>query len=72
MKTLILILVYLGSMVLFYVLMSCIGLLWMSWHDIMASDGWRIVYFAFIGWWLAAFPAMDYYKQNEEWLDKVF
>ena len=31
-----------------------------------------MIYSMFLGWWLAIFPAREYYIANEEYFDKVF
>jgi hypothetical protein len=40
--------------------------------EVITSDGWLIGYTMFFGWWLAMFPAREYYLKNEQYFSKVF
>jgi hypothetical protein len=40
--------------------------------EVITSDGWLIGYTMFFGWWLAMFPAREYYLKNEEYFSEVF
>jgi hypothetical protein len=40
--------------------------------DVIGSDGWLIGYTLFFGWWLAMFPAREYYLKNEEYFERIF
>jgi hypothetical protein len=72
MKSIILISIYVGAFVLFYLLLSTIGLLFHPYSVIIQTPAWFIAYSLFIGWWMASFPAREYYVHNEEYFDKVF
>lgn len=72
MKSIILISIYLTAFVLFYLLLSLIGIFFNPYTVIIQSSSWFISYSVFIGWWLASFPAREYYVHNEEYFDKVF
>jgi hypothetical protein len=72
MKSIILISIYVGAFVLFYLLLSTIGLLFHPYSVIIQTPGWFIGYSLFIGWWMASFPAREYYVHNEQYFDKVF
>lgn len=72
MKSIILVTTYLLSFILFFFIISSIGLLWSSPIDVYTSKNWFMIYSMFLGWWLAIFPAREYYISNEEYFDKVF
>lgn len=72
MKSIILVTTYLLSFILFFFIISTIGLLWSNPIDVYTSKDWFMVYSLFFGWWLAIFPAREYYIANEEYFDKVF
>jgi hypothetical protein len=72
MKSIILISIYLGAFVMFYLLLSMVGLFFHPYSVIIQSSGWFMGYTLFIGWWMASFPAREYYVHNEEYFDKVF
>lgn len=72
MKSIILVTTYLLSFILFFFIISSIGLLWSSPMDVYTSKDWFMIYSMFLGWWLAIFPAREYYISNEEYFDKVF
>jgi len=56
--------------VLGFLTISLIGLLWAdSYHNVISDPNWFIAYSISIGWWLAAFPAREYYLHNEQYFD---
>jgi hypothetical protein len=66
MRSLLVILVYTGSFMGFFFLFSIIGLLWIdSYPAIIGNACWFVLYTIFLGWWLAAFPAKEFYKPHE-------
>lgn len=72
MKSIILIGTYLVSFVLFFLLLSLIGVFFTPYSEIITSHNWFMVYAMFLGWWLAIFPAREYYVHHEKYFDKVF
>jgi len=72
MKSIILIGTYLVSFVLFFLLLSLIGVFFTPYSEIITNHNWFMVYSMFLGWWLAIFPAREYYISQESYFDKVF
>ena len=72
MKSIILIGTYLVSFVLFFLLLSLIGVFFTPYNEIITNHNWFMVYAMFLGWWLAIFPAREYYIHHEKYFDKVF
>ena len=72
MKSIILIGTYLVSFVLFFLLLSLIGVFFNPYSEIITNHNWFMVYAMFLGWWLAIFPAREYYISQESYFDKVF
>jgi len=72
MKSIILIGTYLVSFVLFFLLLSLIGVFFTPYSEIITNHNWFMVYTMFLGWWLAIFPAREYYISQESYFDKVF
>jgi len=72
MKSIILIGTYLVSFVLFFLLLSLIGVFFTPYSEIITNHNWFMVYTMFLGWWLAIFPAREYYISKQDYFDKVF
>ena len=72
MKSIILIGTYLVSFVLFFLLLSLIGVFFNPYSEIITNHNWFMVYDMFLGWWLSIFPAREYYIHHEKYFDKVF
>ena len=72
MKSIMLLVIYFVSYIFFFLLLSTVGMFFQSYVETITSDGWFIAYTMFLGWWLAIFPAREYYIANEEYFDKVF
>jgi hypothetical protein len=73
MKSLFLIVIYLGTFIGLFLLFSLIGLLWSDSYRAIIGDGnWFFLYSVIFGWWLSSFPAREYYMHNEEYFDKHF
>ena len=72
MKSIILIGTYLVSFVLFFLLLSLIGVFFNPYSEIITNHNWFMVYAMFLGWWLAIFPAREYYIYHEKYFDRVF
>ncbi len=64
--TFILILLYITLTVFYYLFISCIGLIWFKWNDILYSHPWNIIYCTFIGWWIAIPVCIEYYEEYIE------
>jgi len=68
MKSLIAILIYLGTFMGMFFLLSAIGLLWADNYNAIVSDnGWFMVYAMFFGWWMSILPTREYYVANQEY-----
>lgn len=72
MKSIMLLVIYFVSYIFFFLLLSTVGMFFTSYIETITSDGWFIGYSMFLGWWLAIFPAREYYIKNEEYFEKVF
>jgi len=72
MKSITLILVYLGTFMAMFFLLSCFGMLWYNYTDVITDDGWFACYTVIFGWWLSIFPTREYYMANEDYFSRVF
>lgn len=73
MKSIMLLVIYFVSYIFFFLLLSTVGMFsGTPYVDVITSSGWLIGYTMFFGWWLAIFPAREYYIKNEEYFEKVF
>ena len=72
MKSIILIVIYFVSYMFFFLLLSTVGVFFDSYIEVITSNGWFMAYSLFLGWWLAIFPAREYYVHHEEYFEKVF
>lgn len=72
MKTIILFLIYLLTFMLFFFVLSLIGILWAPYSQIIHDGAWFIAYTLFIGCWIGIFPAREYYLRNEAHFNLVF
>ena len=70
MKSLILILIYFVTFVGLYLIFSTFALIWKPYMEIIQDGGWTMCYTIFFGWWLALFPAREYYVHNSDYFDK--
>jgi hypothetical protein len=43
-----------------------------SYTEAIKNTTWLGAYTLFLGWWLAAFPAREYYLKNEKSFDRIF
>lgn len=65
--------IYIASFILIFLMLSVVGILFTgSYVDVLQSKSWLAAYSLFFGWWLAAFPAREYYIKNEDYFDRVF
>jgi len=72
MKSFILVSIYITAFVMFFLLLSLVGMFFNPYTIVIHSQGWFMVYTLFIGWWLASFPAREYYVYHQRYFDKVF
>lgn len=73
MKTITLFIIYFISYIFFFLLLSTVGMFsGTSYIEIIQSQGWLIGYTLFLGWWLAIWPAREYYLTHEQYFDEVF
>jgi hypothetical protein len=72
MKSLIAILIYLGTFMSMFFLFSLIGTLWFNYTDVISNNGWFMVYSMFFGWWMSIFPTREYYVKNQDYFSEVF
>jgi hypothetical protein len=57
---------------MFFLLLSLVGMLFTPYLEIISNYNWFTVYAMFLGWWLAYFPAREYYIHQQDYFDKVF
>lgn len=70
MKSLILFFIYISTLMIGFLTISLIGLLWAdNYYNVISNPNWFIAYSLFIGWWLAAFPAREYYLHNRKYFE---
>jgi hypothetical protein len=72
MKSLIAILIYLGTFMSMFFVLSLIGTLWFNYTDVISNNGWFMVYSMFFGWWMSIFPTREYYVKNQDYFSEVF
>ena len=72
MKSIYMMLIYVGTFIGLFLLLSLIGLFWAPYLEVLANNSWFFFYFVCIGWWAAVFPCMEYYAANKEYFDKTF
>lgn len=74
MKSIALLGIYLMSFVIIYMMMSLVPLAFseMSYVEILRSNNWTMMYSLLFGWWMAFFPAREYYLTQQSYLDRVF
>lgn len=73
MKTLTLLAIYIASFIIIYFIVSFPAYIFVgSYKAVIYNSTWQLMYTLFIGWWLASFPAREYYLLNEEYFDKIF
>lgn len=71
MKSLFVILIYTGTYMGVFFLMSLIGMLWSdSYHAIVSNPNWFMMYSLFFGWWIALFPTREYYMHYQDYFDE--
>lgn len=70
MKTIFLISIYIASFMLFYLMISLLPAVFLPYKEIISSRNWFMGYTMFFGWWLAAFPALEYRKRNEAYFNQ--
>jgi hypothetical protein len=51
---------------------SLVGLLWGSYLIIIKDPAWFLTYTIFLGWWMALFPAIEYYVIHKEYFKEIF
>lgn len=73
MKTITLFLIYIGTFMLFYLILSTIGLIFgNSYSEIISNGNWFMGYLLILGWWIPIFPTREYYLVHEDYFDNVF
>jgi hypothetical protein len=73
MRSIILVLIYLGTFAFLFFVFSLFGLLWVeSYWTIISEGGWFGFYAVFIGSWLAALPTIEYYNHNEAYFKRAW
>lgn len=71
MKSIILALIYLGTIALGYFTLSLFGILFDSYSNIIHNPNWFVFYLVLFEWWMAIFPASEYYSLHEEYFKKL-
>lgn len=69
MKSILLILIYLSSFMLFFFVLSLPGMLWFPYKQVIADGNWFAGYTLFFGSWLALLPAREYYHRHKEYFN---
>ena len=71
MKTINLFLIYIGTFISLFFLLSLIGLLWEdSYLEVTGNTLWFMLYSLFIGWWTAGMAAREYYSKHEDYFEQ--
>lgn len=72
MKSIVLILIYIASFFGFYLVLSLAGLIWYPYLEVIKNPAWVMIYSLLIGWWVASFPAREYYIKHASYFAKIF
>ncbi len=64
-------LIYIGTFMFFFFLLSIIGTIWVSYYTVISEGGWWMIYSLFLGWWIAIFPAMEYYHKHKAYFNSL-
>lgn len=72
MKSITAILIYLGTFMGMFLLLSTIGTLWTEYRTVISSDGWFMCYSIFLGWWISILPTREYYMKYEDYFSEIF
>jgi len=73
MKTLLLLAIYIASFVIIFFIVSFPPCIFVgSYKAVIYNSTWQLMYSFFIGWWMASFPAREYYLLHKEYFDKIF
>ena len=71
MKSLLIIVTYIGTFIFLYLLLSLIGMIWVPYHEVIADVDWFAIYGVFLGSWMAFFPAREVYCINREYFKEI-
>ena len=72
MKVLFLIAIYIASFITVFLMLSFIGFIFGSNYLYVIHNGpWQALYSVLIGWWIAIFPAREYYMKHESYFDRI-
>ena len=63
MKILAVILIYIFLFMVFFFILSLVGILWMDYKQVISNKDWFAAYSILIGWWLAAVPTVEIYEE---------
>jgi hypothetical protein len=64
MKVIIYILSYIALTVLYFLILSGIGLLWLPYKEVISNPGWFVIYIMFFHWWMVIPSLFEYYEIN--------
>lgn len=72
-KLILLAIIYIASFIIIFFITSLSGYVFIgSYKAVIYCTAWQVMYSFFIGWWMAIWPAREYYLLNEEYFDKIF
>lgn len=72
MKTIILILIYIGVFFGLFFLLSLFGIFWQPYKQVISTEPWFQLYSVFIGWWVSIFPAVEYLSLHKDYFKRIF
>jgi hypothetical protein len=72
MKSLFAILIYLGTFMGMFFVLSMIGILWTDYTTVISDDSWFMCYTVFLGWWMGIFPTREYYMMHKKYFSEIF
>jgi hypothetical protein len=72
MKVLTVIAIYIASFISVFMMLSFVGFIFgYNYLQVLHNDGWQVLYTVLIGWWIAIFPAREYYVKHESYFNNV-
>lgn len=72
MKSLLLLAIYIASFIIIYFIVSFPAYIFVgSYKAVIYNSTWQLMYTLFVGWWLAVYPAREYYIKHEKEFIKI-
>ena len=70
MKTIYMVLIYLGTVAGLFLILSLFGVLWTSYKVVITDPQWFVIYLFFFSWNVPIWVCRSYYLDNQEYFDR--